>query len=131
MDGGNVSCLVATAFLEYPNLDLGITDYRHFVAYFGGTIKQSYCTKFPIDKTLGHYSAMAAKHYANCSNDHRFMDSQQMYTYKLAVEAWHRLLQLDASLIDRVLRPFRFQRLSNDPAAIVHCNPSACLSSHR
>jgi hypothetical protein len=63
-------------FLEYLNLDLGIMDYRHLVAYFGNTIKQSYCTKFPIDETSGHSSATAARHYANCSNDHRFMDSQ-------------------------------------------------------
>jgi hypothetical protein len=92
MDGEDVSCLVAGAFLEHVNIDIGITDYRHFVAYFGCAIKQSYCTEFPIDETSRHSSAMAARHYANCSNDHRFMDSQQMYTYKLAAEAWHRLL---------------------------------------
>ncbi len=28
------------------------------------------------------------------------MDSQQMYTYKLVVETWHRLLQLNGSLVD-------------------------------
>jgi hypothetical protein len=95
MDGENVSRLVATAFLEYANLDLGIADYRHLAAYFSSAIKQSYCTEFPIDKTSGHSSATAARHYANCSNDHRFMDSQQMYTYKLAAEAWHHLLQLN------------------------------------
>jgi len=100
MDGEDVSRLVATAFLEYANLDLGITDYRHLAAYFGDAIKQSYCTKFPIDKTSGHSSAIAARHYANCSNDHRFMDSQQMYTYKLAAEAWHCLLQLNGSSVD-------------------------------
>ncbi len=100
MDGEDVSRLVATAFLEYANLDLGIADYRHLAAYFGGAIKQSYCTEFPIDETSGHSSATAARHYAICSNDHRFMDSQQMYTYKLAAEAWHRLLQLNASLVD-------------------------------
>jgi hypothetical protein len=54
MDGEDVSRLVATAFLEYANLDLGIADYRHLAAYFGGAIKQNYCTKFPIDETLGH-----------------------------------------------------------------------------
>jgi hypothetical protein len=100
MDGEDVSCLVATAFLKYANLDLGIADYRHLAAYFGGAIKQSYCTKFPIDETSGHSLATAARHYAICLNDHRFMDSQQMYTYKLAVEAWHRLLQLNGSLVD-------------------------------
>jgi superfamily II DNA or RNA helicase len=100
MDGEDVSCLVAGAFLEHANLDIGIADYRHLVAYFGGAIKQSYCTKFPIDETSGHSSATAARHYANCSNDHRFMDSQQMYTYKLAAEAWHRLLQLNGSPVD-------------------------------
>jgi hypothetical protein len=97
MDGEDVSRLVATAFFEHANLDLGIADYRHLVAYFGGAIKQSYCTEFPIDETSGHSSTMAAQQYANCSNDHRFMDSQQMYTYRLATEAWHRLLQLDRS----------------------------------
>jgi len=73
----------------------GIADYRHLAAYFGGAIKQSYCMEFPIDETSGHSSATAAQHYANCSNDHKFMDSQQMYTYKLAVKAWHHLLQLN------------------------------------
>jgi hypothetical protein len=90
MDGEDVSRLVANAFLEYVNLDLGIADYRHIVAYFGNAIKQSYCTEFPINETSGHSSTMAARHYANCSNDDRFMDSQQMYTYKLAVDVWHR-----------------------------------------
>ncbi len=100
MDGEDVSRLVAGAFLEHANIDIGIADYRHLAAYFGGAIKQSYCTKFPIDETSGHSSATAARHYANCSNDHRFMDSQQMYTYKLAPEAWHRLLQLNGSPVD-------------------------------
>jgi hypothetical protein len=100
MDGEDVSCLVAIAFLKYVNLDLGITDYRHLVAYFGGAIKQSYCTKFPINKTSWHFSATTAQHYANCFNDHRFMDSQQMYTYKLAAETWHHLLQLNGSHVD-------------------------------
>jgi hypothetical protein len=92
MEGGHVSRLVAAGFLEHANLDLGIADYRHLAAYFGGAIKQSYCTEFPINETSGHSSATAARHYANCLNDHRFMDSQQMYSYKLAAEAWHRLL---------------------------------------
>jgi hypothetical protein len=100
MEGGHVSHLVATGFLEHANLDLGIANYRHLVAYFGGTIKQYYCTKFPIDETLGQSSTTVARHYANYSNDHRFMDNQQMYTYKLVVEAWHRLLQLDGSPFD-------------------------------
>ncbi len=100
MEGGHVSRLVAAGFLEHANLDLGIADYRHLAAYFSGAIKQSYCTEFPIDETSGHSSATAARHYANCSNDHRFMDSQQMYSYKLAAEAWHRLLQLDGSPLD-------------------------------
>jgi hypothetical protein len=97
MNGGNVSRLVAGAFLEHANFDIGIADYCHLAAYFGGAIKQSYCTEFPIDETSGHSSATAARHYANCYNDHRFMDNQQMYTYKLAAKAWHRLLQLDRS----------------------------------
>ncbi len=97
MDGGNVSRLVAGAFLEHANLDIGIANYRHLAAYFGDAIKQSYCTEFPIDETSGHSSTTAARHYANCFNDHRFMDSQQMYTYKLAAEAWHCLLRLDRS----------------------------------
>jgi len=100
MDGEDVSRLVAGAFLEHANIDIGIADYRHFAAYFGGAIKQSYCTEFPIDETSRHSSATAARHYANCSNDHRFMDSQQMYTYILATEAWHRLLQLNGSPVD-------------------------------
>jgi hypothetical protein len=33
MDGEDVSRLVAGAFLEHANLDIGITDYRHLVAY--------------------------------------------------------------------------------------------------
>jgi hypothetical protein len=74
MDGEDVSRLVAGAFLEHANLDIGIADYRHLAAYFSEAIKQSYCTEFPIDETLGHSSATAARHYANCSNDHRFMD---------------------------------------------------------
>ncbi|CAM6005359.1 unnamed protein product [Sphagnum balticum] len=100
MDGGDVSSLVATAFREHANLDVGMADYRHLAAYFGGSIKQNYCTEFPIDETSRHSSATAARHYANCSNDHRFMDGQQMYTYKLAAEAWHRLLRLDESPVD-------------------------------
>jgi len=100
MDGEDVSRLVAGAFLEHANIDIEIADYRHFAAYFGDAIKQSYYTKFPIDETSRHSSATAARHYANCSNDHRFMDSQQMYTYILATEAWHRLLQLNGSPVD-------------------------------
>jgi hypothetical protein len=100
MEGGHVLRLVVAGFLEHANLDLGIVDYRHLAAYFGGAIKQSYCTEFPIDETSGHSSATVARHYANCSNDHRFMDSQQMYTYKLVAEAWHRLLQLNGSPLD-------------------------------
>jgi hypothetical protein len=57
MDGGDVSNLVAVAFLEHANLDLGIVDYCHLATYFGGAIKQSYCTEFPIDETSGHSSA--------------------------------------------------------------------------
>ncbi len=86
-------------FLEHANLNLGIADYRHLAAYFGDAIKQNYCMEFPIDKTLGHSSTTAARQYANCSNDHRFLDSQQMYTYRFAAKAWHRLLQLDRSRV--------------------------------
>jgi hypothetical protein len=100
MEGRHVSRLVAVGFFEHANLDIGIANYRHLAAYFGGAIKQSYCTEFPIDETSGHSSATAARHYAICSNDHRFMDGQQMYTYKLATEAWHRLLQLNESFVD-------------------------------
>jgi hypothetical protein len=99
MDGENVSRLVATAFFEHANFDLGIVDYRHLVAYFGDAIKQSCCTEFPIDETSGHSSTTGARQFASCSNDHRFLDSQQMYTYGLAAEVWHRLLQLDRSLV--------------------------------
>jgi hypothetical protein len=53
MDGQDVSRFVATTFLKYANLDLGIANY-HLVAYFGDAIKQSYCTKFPISKTSWH-----------------------------------------------------------------------------
>ncbi len=60
MDGQDAFRLVAIAFLEYANLDIRIVDYRHVVAYFGSAIKQSYCTKFPIDKTLGHSSTTVA-----------------------------------------------------------------------
>jgi hypothetical protein len=80
MGGQDVSHLVATAFLEYANLDIGIANHCHPIVYFGGAIKQSYCTKFPIDETLRHFSTTVTQHYANCSNDHRFMDIQQMYT---------------------------------------------------
>jgi hypothetical protein len=101
MHGRDVSRLVAITFHKHANLDLGIENYRHLTAYFGGTIKQSYCTEFPIDKTSGHSLATVARHYANYSSDHRFMDNQQMYTYKLAIEAWHRLLQLNGSHVDQ------------------------------
>ncbi len=100
MNGEDISSLVATAFLEHANLDRGITDYRHLASYFGDAIKQSYCTEFPIDETSRHSSVTAAKHYANCSNNHSFMDRHQMYTYKLAAEAWHRLLYFDGSPVD-------------------------------
>jgi hypothetical protein len=80
MDGENVFRLAAITFLEYANLDLRIANYRHLIAYFGGTIKKSYYMEFPIDETSGHLLTMVARHYTNCSNDHRFMDSQQMYT---------------------------------------------------
>jgi hypothetical protein len=76
MDGEDFSRLVAGAFLEHVNLDIGIVDYRHLAAYFGGAIKQNYCTEFPIDETSGHSFATAARHYANCLNDDKFMDSQ-------------------------------------------------------
>jgi hypothetical protein len=76
MDGGDITRLVATAFLKSTNLDIRIADYHHPTAYFGNTIEQSYCMKFPIDETSWHSSATTARHYANCSNDHRFMDSQ-------------------------------------------------------
>jgi hypothetical protein len=52
--------LVATAFLEYANLDPGIAHCHHFVVYFGDAIKQSYYTKFPIDETSRHSSTTAA-----------------------------------------------------------------------
>jgi hypothetical protein len=42
IDGKNVFRLVATAFLEHANLDLGIADYCHLAAYFGSAIKQNY-----------------------------------------------------------------------------------------
>jgi len=60
IDGEDVSRLMTTAFLEHVNMDLGIADYRHLTAYFGGAIKQSYCTEFPIDETSGHSSTTAA-----------------------------------------------------------------------
>jgi len=49
---------------------------------------------------LGHFLATTVRHYANYSNDHRFMDIQQMYTYKLVVEARHRLLQLNGTFVN-------------------------------
>jgi hypothetical protein len=85
MDGGNVSSLVAAMFLEHANLDLGIADYRHLAAYFGGAIKQSYCTKFRIDETLGYSSATAARRYANCSNDHMFMVHGQLANVRIQI----------------------------------------------
>ncbi len=97
MNGKDVSHLVATVFLKHANFDLGIANYHHLATYFGGAIKQNYCTEFPIDETSRHSSTTAARQYANCSNDHRFLDSQEMYTYRLVAEAWHRLLQLDGS----------------------------------
>jgi len=39
MDGQDVSCLVATSFLEYANIDLGIAYYHHLASYFGSAIK--------------------------------------------------------------------------------------------
>jgi len=39
MDGEDVSRLVATAFLEHANLDLGLADYCHLAAYFNSAIK--------------------------------------------------------------------------------------------
>jgi hypothetical protein len=39
MDGEDVSCLVTMAFLEHTNLDLGIANYCHVAAYFGGAMK--------------------------------------------------------------------------------------------
>ncbi len=60
MNGEDVSRLVATVFVEYANLDLGIADYHHLAVYFGNAIKQNYCTEFPIDKTSGHSSTTAA-----------------------------------------------------------------------
>ncbi len=134
MEGRHVLRLVAARFLEHANLDLGIADYRHLTAYFSGTIKQSYCTEFPIDETSGHSSTTAARHYAKCSNDHRFMDSQQMYTYKLATKAWHHLLQLDGNPLDPPpsgASTLRFRRLLTDPTPIARCNLIARLSSHR
>jgi hypothetical protein len=79
MDDRDISRLVAVEFFEYANLNLGIVDYRPLAAYFGGAIEQSYCTEFPIDETSGHSSTTTARHYANCSNDHRFMGDQEMY----------------------------------------------------
>jgi hypothetical protein len=73
MDGQDVSHLVATAILEYADLNLRIVDYRHLATYFGDAIKQCYYMEFPIDKTSRHSSATSTRHYANCSNDHRFI----------------------------------------------------------
>ncbi|CAK9208412.1 unnamed protein product [Sphagnum troendelagicum] len=42
IDGKDVSRLVAMAFLEHANLDLGMADYRHLAAYFGGAIKKNH-----------------------------------------------------------------------------------------
>jgi len=133
MEGGHVSRLVAAGFLEHANLDLGIADYRHFVAYFGGAIKQSYCTEFPIDETSGHSSATVARHYAICSNDHSFIDSQQMYTYKLAAKAWHCLLQLNGSIVNPPplgTAIVEIPTIIDRPTPIVHCNLIARLSLH-
>jgi hypothetical protein len=72
----------------------------HPIVYFGNDVKLNYYTKFPIDNTLGHSSTTTTWHYANCSNDHKFMDTQQLYTYQLAIEAWRCLLQLNESFVN-------------------------------
>jgi hypothetical protein len=130
MDGKDVSRLVAMAFLEHANLDLGIADYRHLAAYFGGAIKQSYCMEFPIDETSRHSSTTTTQQYANCTNDHKFMDSQQMYMYKLAVEACYNSTRDRSKTLRPAVRPSRFGRAWTDPTAVVRRNPSARLSSH-
>jgi hypothetical protein len=59
------------------------------------------------------------------------MDSQQMYTYRLAAEAWHRLLQPDQSPIRNPLTGSSTIEIpAGDPMTIIHRNPSAHLSSH-
>jgi hypothetical protein len=59
--------------------------------------------KIPIDETSDHFSTTFAQHYANCLSDHRFMGTEQMYTYQLVVEAWHQLLQLHFIFNDQPL----------------------------
>ncbi len=56
MDGQDVSRLVANAFLEYANLDLGITDYCHLAAYFGDTMKNKVIAcNFPLMRYKGTF----------------------------------------------------------------------------
>jgi len=126
MDGRHFSRLVAARSFEYANFDLGIVNYRHLVAYFGNTIKQSYCMKFPIDETSEHFSVTAAQHYANYSNDHKFMGDQEMDTYKLAIEAWHCLLQLHGN---PVTKPPSGASIVEVPTTIVQPNEHCPLQS--
>jgi hypothetical protein len=54
MDGVDVSKLFKNTFLHYENLNFDITNYKHFVVFFGRSIKQGHCTSdLPIDETLG------------------------------------------------------------------------------
>ncbi len=54
MDYQDVSRLVAIAFLEYANLDIGITYYHHRAIYFGGAMKNKIIAhNFPLMKHKG------------------------------------------------------------------------------
>jgi hypothetical protein len=102
MDGADVSHMVANTFLKYENLNFNIIDYQHIVIFFDRTIKHNYCTNtLPIDETFGHNVAIAKQHYAKCLTNHKSIGMEQMHTYQLVAQAWHPLLKLIPSFVDR------------------------------
>jgi len=51
MDCQDVFYLVATAFLEYANINLGIINYHHLAIYFGDAMKNKVIARnFPLMK---------------------------------------------------------------------------------
>jgi len=93
--------MVANTFLKYEIFNLDIAYYRHIVVFFDRTIKHNYCTNnLPINETFGHNVAITKQHYAKCLINHRSIDMEQMHTYKLVAQAWHRLIKLTPSFID-------------------------------
>jgi hypothetical protein len=133
MDGEDVSYLVATAFLEHVNLDLGIADYRHLGATSAVPSSKVIAQNFPSTRHLGTLRP----------RPHKSMPIVPTITASWTINkctrtdwlpkrgiAFCNLTGARSETLRPVVGPTRFLRASTDPMAIVYRNPSARLSSH-